>query len=317
MSRRYGGIHTAIAATAAALAVTLSVADPAAAQRPGAGRQQGGFGQGRPGMTQRMGRPAPTLATTPVSAMVPYFGLTEEQAKKIEEIQKSARPNVDAIRAQVEELRNSVGDTSNGANRENMRARMMAMREEMTAQRRKEEENREKAVREIELVLTSEQRPAIASFLRDVELFENVNLPLELIRPLDLNGPQKRKLQQIAQQEQQAREQMIQQTISTFMQQNRGLIGPGNGQGGNAPIPNDPAARQQLGEQARQVGQQMGEAMRDAREKTREKALAVLTADQRAMVVQWEKDHPQAQRGFGPGGPGGRAAFGAFPGNGG
>jgi Spy/CpxP family protein refolding chaperone len=304
-------------ATTAAFTLTLAMADPAAAQRGGANRQQGGPGPG--GRFARMARPTPTLATVPVSAMVPYFGLTEEQAKKIEEIQKNARPNMEAMRSQIEGIRSQVGENPTQADRENIRARMMAMREEMAAQRQKEEENRDKAIKEIELVLTSEQRPAIASFLRDVDLFLQVNLPLELIRPLDLNGPQKRKLQQIAQQEEQEREQMMRQTFSTVFQQNRAQ----GGQGGNAGVPTDPAARQQLADQARQAGQQIGEAMRESREKTREKALAILTADQRALVVQWEKDHPRTQRGFGPGGqggpggPGGPGAFGTFPGNGG
>jgi Spy/CpxP family protein refolding chaperone len=312
MSRRYGGVYTTIIAATAAFTLTLAAADPAAAQR-GGGRQGGGFGQGGPGGRfggQRMGPPAPTLATIPVTAMVPYFGLTAEQAKRIEEIQRSARPDRDAIRAQFEELRNQGGQNATPADRENIRARMMAMRQEMMAQAQKTQEAQERAVREIELVLTPEQRPAVASFLRDVELFRSVDLPLELIRPLDLNGPQKRKLQNIAQQAEQERMQQMEQMRAT-LRQNFEQGGPGgqSGQGG------DPEARrQQMQQFGQQFGQQIGETMRTAREKTREKVMAALTPAQQALVTQWEKDHPEAQRGFnrggfGPGGPGGPGGF--------
>lgn len=275
MKTNQSGMYTAITA-ATTVVLMAAAASPASAQRYAGGQQgqQRGFAGGQQGgRQQRFARPAPTLATVPVSAMTPYFGLNDDQVQRIEAIQKNARPDMQATMSQIQQIRQS--------GQQPTRQQIEQLRQQMQTARATMEANRDKAAQEIGLVLTPEQRPAITSFLRDVELFQQVDLPLELIKPLDLNGPQKRKLQVLAQQAEQEREQMF-----ATMQQQARTQRTNNTSNGNDP-------------NATNGRQQIGETLRTSREKMRENVLATLTDPQKEMVTQWEKEHPQRTRGNG------------------
>lgn len=271
---------------AAAVVLTLALAAaPASAQRGGGGGggRQGGFAGGG---QQRMARPSVTLAEAPVSAMTPYFGLTAEQATRIEEIQKAAR---EQVRTAFSDLRNppdAAGGNANGAaapqfNRQNREQ----MRTEIQARVQKVQEDREKTDREVRLVLTVDQRGQIASFLRYLELFRQVGLPPELIKALDLTTVQKTKLIALIDEADASRQQQMQQMIATMRQNGGGRQRGGNQNG----APADGAA----------MGENIREAMRTSRLDIREKALALLTPEQRTMVEAWEKQNPRTQQDFG------------------
>jgi hypothetical protein len=209
----------------------------------------------------------PSLVNAPITAMTPYFGLTDEQAKKIEEIQKSARPDFksllkDAIKVSDDDKQ--VTTTPDGRTIKTFSIRLDPEKaREMEAKAREQsakmQQDFERAEKEIELVLTPDQRPGVNPFLRDLELFQGAMLPAELIRDLDLNGPQKRKLQIIVRDARAERDQRMKAMV----------------------------------EQARQSGQigNIG-TMTDWRKEVMEKSRAILTPQQRDIVEKWEKDHP-------------------------
>lgn len=288
--RREWGALTTMAGVLAAF--TLAAAVPASAQNDqGFGRQRGGRGFAG----QRQGRPAPTLSTVPVSAMTPYFGLSEEQAKKIEEIQKSARSGMQEMATRFQSMRGQFGDNPSQQDREKMRAEMMKMRAEAEAKMAQMQQDRTKADREIRQVMTEEQRPGTPSFLREVEFFQNAGLPLELIKPLDLESMQKVKINTILAKTNAERQQKMQDMIANAR------TGNGGRPGGNA------GAQAETGGNDRRANwQAFGEAMRTDIEATHKLILAVLTPEQRALVEKFEKENPQSrQRGFGGFGRGG------------
>jgi hypothetical protein len=274
------GLAAAIAGTGA---LTPSVADAqearviiAAPQGEGGGAGNGIVTFGAP-MAALHGKPS--LVNAPITAMTRYFGLTEEQAKKIEEIQKNARPD---FRSMIQEgIKLTEGDGQTTTTPDGRTVRTFSIRldpekaKEMEAKAReraaKMQEDFERAEKEIELVLTPEQRPGVNPFLRDLELFQGALLPAELIRDLDLNGPQKRKLQIIVRDARAQREQRMQQVVA----------------------------------QVRQSGDASGirAGLSGWREEVREKSLAVLTPAQRAIVEKWEKENPPKFGIPGGGGP--------------
>lgn len=293
--QRFAPAFGALVATG--LILTLA-ANPAQAQRgrrnqngQNGGVGGGGYGGGGFGGGQRMQRPAPTLATAPVSAMVPYFNLTDEQAKKIEDLQKGARPDFGAMRSTFQNMQN------NGT--QPTREQMAQMRSQMQTQMAKVQSDQEAAAREIGRVLTSEQRPQIPSFLRDVELFGKATLPLELIKPLALDAAQKRKLQTIAEESDAQRQAKMREAFGQMRRQPQA-----------DPNADTPDANSQNNGQARFAA--IGQAMTDVNKQIHEQVLAVLTTDQRTLVEKWDKEHPNSlsnpMNGFG--GFGGRGGNG-------
>jgi hypothetical protein len=311
LSNKKNSYFSGIVAAGALFALTVAIATPASAQQGGfgGGRQRGGagggggFGGGGFGGGQQRGgfggqqrggfqRPAPTLASIPVSVMTPYFNLTEDQGKQIEELQKASRATVQEMQSSFQSLRDQFGNNQNPSqdDRQKMMEQMQKMRSEMQAKQATLQEQQAQADREIRKVMTEEQRPNTPAFLRDVEYFQRAELPAELIKPLNLESAQKVKINTILDKADADRQAQMRQMFA-------GRQGGGqNGGGANGGQNNF---------------QQMGESMRTAREETHKKILDVLTPDQRAQVEKWEKDHPGArQGGFGGGFGGGGFGFG-------
>ena len=133
----------------------------------------------------------------------------------------------------------------------------------------------------IEAVLTDDQKQALPGFLKEVETYRSTGIPLEVYGDLKLTVDQKQQIAAVAKKAQQ-----------------------------------DMQAKM---EAARQSGdfQSMRSAMDQNRQTTHAKAMAVLTADQRATVKKYMDAHPRPQGGpggpggfGGPGGPGGPGGFG-------
>lgn len=231
-----------------------------------------------------------TLATAPLSAMAPYFGLTEEQREKIEAIQKKARLDLSKllpqdIQAAIQDaIKKGENDpeattvtnpdgvkvitrtlTLSADDGKEITSDIKALQQRLSTI----EQDREKVEKEIELVLTPTQRPAIASFLRDLELFKDTTLPVELMKQLDLNGPQKRKLQIIAQEVRGKREKRF-QNLSELAQRSQDSQ---EGQTGNSPALSS-------------AGSDFVMSMQQVRQRSR----AVLTPAQRALVDKWEQE---------------------------
>ena len=294
--RREWDALTTIAGVLAAF--TLTAAVPASAQNDRGNGRQGSGGGGGFGGQQRQGRPALTLSTVPVAAMTPYFGLSEDQAKKIEEIQKSARSGMQEMATRFQSMRGQFGDNPSPQDQEKMRAEMLKMRTEAQTKMAQMQQNQTKADREIRQVMTEEQRPGTPLFLREAEFFQNAGLPLELIKALNLESMQKVKINVILDKTNAERQQKMQAMFANARSQNGGR---GNNGGG--------AAAQAEGANAnggRANWQAFGETMRTDAEATRKLILEVLTAEQRTLVEKFEKENPQSrQRGFGGFGRGG------------
>jgi Spy/CpxP family protein refolding chaperone len=153
--------------------------------------------------------------------------------------------------------------------------KMKEMQSKMQERQARLQEDQERAEKEIELVLTPAQRPPINSFLRDLELFRGALLPPELIKELDLNGPQKRKLQNIVMKAKNDREQRVQGAMAQARQSG----------------------------QYTSLGSSIGSSYTDWQKEVREKSRAVLTTEQRAILEKWEKERPASSYGLPSGGP--------------
>jgi Spy/CpxP family protein refolding chaperone len=262
------GIGALTPHTAAAQEARVIIATPS-----GVTAEQGGPGMITFGAPMAALNSKPSLVNAPILAMVRYFGLTEEQAQKIEEIQKSARPDFKAIFQDAFKISEGDGATTTTPDGRTVRTLSIALDPEKVkemqakAQERnaKIQQDMERAEKEIELVLTPEQRPGVNPFLRDLELFQGAMLPAELIRDLDLNGPQKRKLQIIVRDAKAEREQRIQGAVNQVRQSG----------------------------QASSIGTSISGSISDWRKQVMEKSRAVLTPGQRTIVENWEKEHPQ------------------------
>jgi Spy/CpxP family protein refolding chaperone len=250
--------------TAAAQEARVIFATPALGDAPSGGNFVA-FGGPAIGALNRK----PSLVNAPITAMTRYFGLTEEQAKKIEEIQKNARPDFKAIFQDAFKISEGDGATTTTPDGRTIRTlsirvdpeKMKEMEAKAQERNAKLQQDMERAEKEIELVLTPEQRPGVNPFLRDLELFQGAQLPPELIRDLDLNGPQKRKLQII-----------VRDAVAAQEQQ-----------------------RQQIVAKARAGGDLtgIGATFKSFQDGVRDKSLAVLTPEQRALVEKWEKENPR------------------------
>ena len=127
----------------------------------------------------------------------------------------------------------------------------------------------DKAVKQIEAMLTDSQKKAVPDAMKELSALGPAGIPLDVLGDLKLTADQKSRI--IA--------------ISTKSQQD---------------------LRQKLDE-ARQSGdfQAFREIMQGSRESTQKQVNAVLTADQRTMIANFIKEHPMRGPGGFPGGPGG------------
>lgn len=144
-----------------------TMAQEAGAPAPGGGRQgrQGRQGGGRFG--GRM-----TLATVPLANLKAGLQLTDEQAKKIEDIHKKANADARALR--------QPGQPPSAET-------MQQMREIGT-----------KADKEIESLLTDEQKKKAAPLVKELGAYASVGLPPAALEALKLTDDQKKKIMDIA-----------------------------------------------------------------------------------------------------------------------
>lgn len=146
---------------------------------PGPGPRRG---PGRP--PRREPRPA-SVADTPVSALEAGLKLNEDQVTRIIDIQK--------------ELRQSRRDLMpNPGERPSQPPDPDTMREKMQANREKMRGLEQNAVRKIEETLTSEQKQALPTFLKEIDSLRVVGIPAEVYGELKLTSDQKKKLTDIA-----------------------------------------------------------------------------------------------------------------------
>jgi Spy/CpxP family protein refolding chaperone len=203
---------------AGTLAFVVSL--PAFAQAPAAPGQPG-QGQGR-GQGRR-GQRGVSLATIPVDALDSAVKLKADQRTKIQAIQDKLRTDSQALRPQP-------GSPPDPANRDKMR------------------EMNQKAIADIEAILTTEQKDKLKTAMAEMGTLRSVGIPLALAGSLKLTDDQKKKIADISKE---IREKM----------QN-------GGQGA------DRRALMQEG---------------------RTKVEAILTAEQKAAIEKYNKEHPRGQ----------------------
>ena len=239
-------------------------ANAAQAQGPG------GFGGGPGGPMGRMpGMQPANVLTTPIEALQVGLTLSADQKTKIVALQEASRKLQESLRPQFPQ-------GGERPSQEEMQALFTKMREG----RAKMDEENAKAEKEIMALLTTEQKAALPAFLKEVENWNALGLPLPLYATLKLSDDQKTKINELG-------------------RQTRGSL--------QTRISNAQAA----GGDPRT----MRDSIQKLMESAHTKALAFLTEEQKAMVEKWDKDHPRPQRGpGGRGGFGGPGGFGGGPG---
>ncbi len=141
-----------------------------AQEAPAPGNAQG---QGQPQRGQRGGRGGQlSLISVPVSALKSGLKLTDDQAKKIEEIQKKTRADLRALR--------QPGQQQTPEDFQKMR------------------ELNTKATKEIEALLNDEQKKAAPALVKEFSSFALVGLPITILESLKLTDDQKKKILEIA-----------------------------------------------------------------------------------------------------------------------
>ncbi len=227
-------------------------------QGPPPGDGPGGFGGPPPGGPPMGGRRKPSVARIPVEFLATGLQLTAAQTSKIAQIQQTLRGNRPGGPGGPPPQE---GEGPNGQppNPQGMRGNMGQM-----------QVMEQKAVKEVEAILTAEQRKQVPALLKEADALRQAGLPPVLSGRLALTAAQKQKI--------------------------AALRGSGNG------TPPDPKKI----EQARKSGK-FGAAWEASRsrgngngwEQGREKVLAVLTPEQRKAIAAFEKAHPRTQGGFG------------------
>jgi len=152
--------------------------------------------------------------------------------------------------------------------------------EQMRANMEKMRALEDKTVKQIEAVLTDSQRRALPGAMKELGAFGPAGIPLDVLGDLKLSSDQKSRIVAIAEKSQQEMRAKM--------------------------------------DEARQSGdfQAIREIMQANRENVHKQVMAVLNADQRALVEKFVKEHPMrgpggpggfpgGPGGFGPGGPGG------------
>jgi Spy/CpxP family protein refolding chaperone len=211
--------------------VAFAQADPGAA--PGGGARAGRGQGGRPGQGGRGGAQA-SPATIPVSAYSSEIKLSADQVSKIEAIQKK-------YAADTKDLVPQPGGD----------------RQAMQELRAKRQEIGQQATKDIEAVLSDDQKTKLAAVLKDFTAMQMVGIPAAALGDLKLTADQKSKILAIAK--------PLQAKMQEAMQ-----AGQNGGGGGGF------------------------QAIREEMMAGREKALEVLTAEQKTKL---EKYQPQRRNG--------------------
>ena len=249
------GLTCATLCLLSAVSLTAFAQDNGQTAAPAAGARQGrGQGRGQGGY-QRGG----TLATLPLSLIDSYLKLTSDQKSKITAIQTQYKADVKALMPTPTDA-NATPDPQ-------ARREMMQKSREVST----------KADSDIKAVLTPEQTPMLDTMNKDLQTYNSVGIPAEVLGDLKLTADQKAK-------------------IST--------------------ISDDSRKEMQSKMQDAQNGgdrQAMMLAMRDMQKATHDKAMEVLDLSQKNKVETYLKDHPQPQGGRGGFGGGRRPGAGAPP----
>lgn len=201
---------------AGTLAIVVSL--PAFAQAPAAPGQQPG--QGRQGRGQR-GQRGVSLATIPIDALDAAIKLKADQKTKIQAIQDKLRTDSQAFRPQP-------GSPPDPANRDKMR------------------ELNQKAIADIQAILTTEQKDKLKTTMAEMGTLRSVGIPLALAGSLKLSDDQKKKIADVA---------------------------------------------KEIREKMQNGGQ--GVDRRALMQEGRTKVEAILTADQKAAIEKYNKEHPR------------------------
>jgi Spy/CpxP family protein refolding chaperone len=264
MARNEGRIWRAVAAVAAL--AWLAGSAPALAQGPQGPQGPGGGRQGRMmgpgGMMGGMmfGLRPPTATEVPMPVLQKELALSDAQVVAVEEIQNNLR----------EARRELMPRREPGAGPPDM-SQMRTMMEKMRSLN-------EEAGKQIEAVLSPEQKRKLATLLKTMDDYRVAGLPYEAAPVLKLTADQSQKLAAIA-----AKARKALKPIADKMQ------------AGQADM--------------RENFQAMGEAMRPIRAET----MAMLTAEQKAALQKFNEERMQRWggrrgQGGGPGGPGGGPA---------
>lgn len=159
----------AVAVLIAMGAALSAVAQPAPGGAPG-GRRAGGQRPGGPGQAGGRGMRALSVATIPVEALKQALKLNDGQVQKIKAIQDQLRKDTMGMRPQG-------GGMPDPAAMEKRRA--------LT----------QKAAKDIEALLTAEQKTALATVVRQMSAMRMVGIPPMALAELKLTADQKKKIQ--------------------------------------------------------------------------------------------------------------------------
>jgi Spy/CpxP family protein refolding chaperone len=292
----------------AAAAALLTMASSTAIWAQGPGGFGGGPGGGGPGGMGRgggmrgMGGPGRQMefnvVTIPTTVLAKTLSLTASQTAQITEIQNGLRAQRQKI---GDEMRAAFprpdrnGDGSGHPPTPPDPATMQAAMEKMRAAQDALQTEEQARVKEIRALLTPEQLAALKMVEGDAQVFATVGIPVEVLAEITLTADERAGVTAVFQE---TRRQMQR----TQQQAQRGAPQPGGGPGG----PGGPGgSRGDFGAFHAQMEQQ--------REATYQKALAALTAANRATVEAYVQAHPRPQFGGPGGGPGGRGGFGGPP----
>ena len=224
----------------AALLAAVSV--PSLAQAPQGGGQAPG---GARGGQRRFGMRPLTVADIPVSILNKELKLTDEQKTKISDIH-------DKLTAQVKE--NTPAPPAAGEQPDFQK---------MRDARQKINELNTQATKDIEAVLTDDQKAKLPDLFKGLQVYRSAGIPLEIVNDIKLTDDQKKKITDITDENQKA-------VAAKFQEAQNG------------------------GDR-----QAVMTAIQQMQKDTQEKIKAVLTDDQKKTLEKYLKDHPQPPTGFG------------------
>jgi len=246
----------------------IALAQPPGGPPPGGPGGPGGpppGGPGGPGGPRGRGMSA---VNVPAAALAADLKLTTTQQEKIDKIQKQFQQDRSKLMpARPEQGADPTDQGGAPPDPETMRANF----EKLSSLERQ-------ASKQIDTVLTADQKKALPIALKNIQSLRMAGIPAEVLGDLKLTADQKKQIASVVEKSQQSMRQKM--------------------------------------EDARQSGdfENMRAVMTESREAMHNAAMAKLTADQKTIVEDYLKDHPQQE--FEPGGgpPGG---FGPPPGGGG
>ena len=243
---------------------------------PGGFRGPGGQGGMRGG-----GRLSP--AHIPASALKAELKLSVDQAGRIKSIQ-------DNLKKQRDEMMPRPGDGNDGPpDMEEMRAKFDKMRA-----------SEQKANKDVEAILSDEQREALPKVIKSFGALREAGIPLEVYSDLKLTSDQKSKIEVIVAKNRPPQGQRPEDGRQGGRQRPDDGQRPGPPQGGFGRGQDGPGGR----------------GMDQNRQKIREAVNTLLTDTQKKTIKAFMDKNPRPEFGRGHGGPGGPGGRGGFGGDG-